>query len=118
VIKIKKSQLKLFWKIGKFTFEKRVYCENIINKCSCYLGYYFGNSRVFSYENILFMRKFYLYFPIYTGKMDSLEWGSYLELMKLRNKKLCYFYYNVAMFCNFQQKELKMLIDSDIYQRI
>lgn len=64
------------------------------------------------------MRKFYLYFPIYLDRMVELSWDSYVELMKLNNKKICYFYYNLAIFCKFEKEEIRNAIDSQIYYRI
>jgi len=61
-------KINFFWLIGKFVYDKRNYSDNIIEKCSNYLSYYFGDSYSFSYDNILFMRKFYLYFPITNEK--------------------------------------------------
>lgn len=118
MVLIKNNQLYFFWKVGKFINEKDFLCENIVFKCSSFLSYYFGNSTVFSMENIIFMRKFYLYFPIYIDKMNNLEWDSYLMLMKIKNRNICYFYYNLSMFCNFDSCQLKNIISSDIYSRI
>lgn len=98
--------------------EKDFYCENIISKCSRYLSYYFGNSTMFSCDNVIFMRKFYRYFPIFLERMYSLDWNSYLELLKLKNKKACYFYFNLALFCNYNLDELKLAIKNEMYYRI
>ncbi len=117
-IKNSNTKLKFFWKIGKFTVDKSVYCENIISKCSRYFSYYFGNSTMFSYDNIIFMRKFYRYFPIYLEKMNDLDWDSYLELLKLKNKRACYFYFNLSLFCKYSFDDLKLVIENDIYDRI
>lgn len=64
------------------------------------------------------MRKFYLYFPIFLDKMQELEWKVYVELMKINNKNICYFYYNLLMFSNCEYNDLKNLISSNIYYRI
>lgn len=61
------------------------------------------------------MKKFYLYFPIYDKRMDNLDWESYLELLKLNNKFICYFYFKISLFCNFNYAEIKSLVDSNIY---
>jgi len=50
--------------------------------------------------------------------MNDLDWESYLLLMKIKNKNICYFYYNLSMFCNFNSLQLKNIIDSDIFFRI
>lgn len=113
-----KNQLFFFWRIGKFLVEKKYSCNNIVLKSSNFLSYYYGSSTMFSYENVIFMRKFYLYFPIFLESMNQLEWDSYLELMKLKNRNMCYFYYRVALFCGFCCRDLKCVIDSNIFCRI
>ena len=92
---INKRQLNFFWKVGKFTVEKKYMCENII-----------------------FMKKFYLYFPIFIDNMNDLDWDSYRELLKLNNKKVCYFYYYLSLFCNFKYTDLRSVIENKIYYRI
>jgi len=113
-----RNQLLFFWKVGKFLVEKRYCCNNVVLKSSNFLSYYFGNSKVFSYENVIFMRKFYLYFPIFLDSMYQLDWDSYLILMKLKNRNMCYFYYQLALFCDFCYYDLKCAIDSNIFYRI
>lgn len=112
------KKLNFFWKVGKLTVEKNSCCENIVSRCSRYLSYYFGNSTMFSCDNIIFMRKFYRYFPIFLDKMNALDWDSYLELLKLKNKKACYFYFNLSLFCNYNFNDLKLAIENDTYYRI
>ncbi len=115
---INSKKLFFFWKIGKFTVEKRFFCENIVSKCSSYLAYYYGNSTMFSYNSVLSMKKFYLYFPVFLDVMNKLEWESYLELIKFNDKSICYFYYNLSLFCNFNYGNLKHAIDNKVYFRI
>lgn len=107
-----------FWEIGKFVFNKRDFCENIVSKTSTYLSYYYGNSGMFSVQNIIFMRKFYLYFPIFNSNIYKLDWDSYVELMKIKNREICYFYYRISLFCNLNYFELKNLININMYSRL
>lgn len=106
-----------YWKIGRFMFNAKDSCINIHAKCSDYLSYYYGNSINYSLVNINLIRKLYLYFPIYLDCMDKINWDSYLEMLKL-DKKRCYFYYNILLFCGDNSTELKKLINNNLYERI
>lgn len=110
-------QIYFFWKIGKFLFDKKSKCLNIVEKTSCFLSYYYGDSNIFSLENINIMKKFYLYFPIYNKYIESIDWSYYIKLLKL-NKKECYFYYKIVLFCNCDISELELLIKNNIFLRI
>lgn len=98
-------------------FNKRNSCLNIHLKCSDFLSYYFGNSVNYSLVNINLMRKLYIYFPIYLNCMNKINWESYLEMLRLE-KKECYFYYNILLFCGDDSEELRNLINSKVFQRI
>ena len=103
------------WLIGKFVYNKNDCCENIIKKCSDFLSYYFGDSYSFSYDNILFMRKFYLYFPIYLEKYENIPWNYYVALLKINNEEITKLYLNICLFCNFDYNSLKRMIDGNLY---
>ena len=49
-----KTNLIYFWKIGKLVYEKRKVYDNIIERSSKYFSYYFGNSTLFTRDNIKF----------------------------------------------------------------
>ena len=55
------NKLLLYWNIGKIVYENRVNYLNIVEKCSDYYSYLFGNSYMFTRENIWLMEKFYFY---------------------------------------------------------
>lgn len=105
------------WKVGKFVKENILSCENIHKSCSQFFSYYYGNSNRFSLFYIQMMEKFYSYFPIYINCMDKIRWRSYLELLKLEREE-CYFYYQLLLFCGDNYKELKNLIQSNLFVRI
>jgi len=112
------SKINFYWLVGKFVFTKKNCCLNVVQKCSDFLSYYFGESNSFSYVNVLFMKKFYLYFPIYNKIFGKLTWDYYLELLKINNKKIAYFYFRVCVFCSLSLSDLKNMLSCDIYHRI
>lgn len=120
IIKTKNTsnRLILFWKIGKSAFEEQERVDNVTDKYSNYFQYKYGMSECFSRENINLMRKLYLCFPIFTDNLLKLEWGHYLELLKISDKKRRMFYYQLALFFNWSIFELVYSINNYFYERI
>lgn len=108
-------KINFFWLIGKFVYDKRNYSDNIIEKCSNYLSYYFGDSYSFSYNNILHMRKFYLFFPVYLNKFENISWDYYVDLLKLNNQDIAKFYLKICLFCDMDYSNFKKMINDNIY---
>lgn len=107
-----------YWLVGKFVFDKRDCCNNIIEKCSEYLSYYFGDSYSFSYNNLVCMRKFYLCFPVYLDKFENISWKYYLKLLDINNSSIAKFYLKVCLFCDMDYESLNSMINSNTYYRI
>lgn len=87
-------------------------------KCSTYLSYYYGNSYLYTTENIKYMKKLYLSFPIYNEKMEIFSWEQYKLLLKLKNSKEKYFYFYISLLFNSDYKETENFITNDYYYRI
>ena len=64
------------------------------------------------------MKKLYLYFPIYDKRFEKLSWKYYIELFKLNNKEILYFYFKISLFCNLDFFDFKNMITSQRYFRI
>ncbi len=75
-------------------------------------------SETFSRENVNYMKRFYQCFPIYIDELNKLDWEHYVELLKINNSKERYFYLRIAMFCKSSVKELKEIINKNIYNLI
>lgn len=75
-------------------------------------------SKTFSRENVNYMRKFYQCFPIYIDELNKLNWEHYLELLKISNLKERYFYLKTTIFCKGSVKDLKDIINKNIYYLI
>ena len=81
------NKILLFWNIGKRVYEEQNTCDNPIQKYSEYCSYYFGNSVLFTRENIHLMKRFYMNFPIYYKEMNKVSWDQYRLLLMIKNKK-------------------------------
>ena len=57
-----KPNLCSLWKIGKNVHSNREKYNNVVEKYSDYFSYYFGNSYLFTRDNIHLMERFYLNF--------------------------------------------------------
>ena len=112
------NRLILFWKIGKKVFEEQNKVDNPVDKYSKYFQYKFVMTECFSRENINFMKKLYLYFPIFNSNLLKLEWGHYLILLRISNNIQRMFYYELTLFSCGTVFELSSLIDNCLYERI
>ncbi len=108
----------LYWLIGRKSYVLKSKCNNPNEYLSNYLSYCFGNSILFSRENINYMKKFYLAFPIYIKKYNVLSWNHFKILLGVNNRVIRNFYLNIVLFCNSNTVELEQLISSCVYYRI
>ena len=108
----------LFWNIGRSVYEKQSSCSNIIQKYSDYCSYYFGNSILFSRENIHLMKRFYMNFPIYHKKINDFSWEQYQLLLSIPDKTERTFYYLLSLFFQSNYEELFSFIQNKYYERI
>lgn len=113
-----KNRLLLFWKIGKYVYEKQNKYENVIAKCSNACSYYFGNSYLFSRSNIRFMKCFYLCFPIFYDELAKISWEQYIELFNMQSREEFYFYFYLSMFFNSSLGDTKEFIENNYFLRI
>ncbi len=107
----------LFWNIGKQLYLFQNHYANPIAYFSNYYSYYFG-SNFFDRENLRYMRRFYLYFPIYFSKFDKVSWNHFKLLLNIRNGQKRNFYFYFLLFANSSVEELELLIHNHIYERI
>ena len=112
------DKLLMYWNIGKIVYENRINYSNIVEKCSNYYSYLFGNSYIFTRENIWLMEKFYLMFPIFSSRLEDITWNQYKLLFKINNSKERYFYFYIVLFFNFDYDNTLDLINNNYYLRI
>lgn len=96
-MKLIHNRLILYWKIGKDVCEKKELYENIVEKYSDYYTYLFGNSFLFTRENIHLMKRFYLNFPIYYSSLEKISWEQYKLLLSICNHEERFFYFRLSL---------------------
>lgn len=113
-----KPNLCSLWKIGKNVHNNREKYNNVVEKYSDYFSYYFGNSYLFTRDNIHLMERFYLNFPIYYDKLNNISWEQYKLLLKIKDKKERFFYFYLSLFFNSNLDETNEFINNNYYVRI
>lgn len=72
----------------------------------------------FSRSNLIYMRKFYLYFPKGVTASHLLSWSHYYELLKCEDEMERQFYFQEAINQKWKVRELKRQIKSSLFQRL
>lgn len=76
------------------------------------------NGKGFSRSNLVYMRKFYLAFPICETVSHKLTWSHYFELLKCENTLELQFYYKECIKECWKVRELKRQMQSCLFQRL
>ena len=76
------------------------------------------NGKGFSRSNLVYMRKFYLAFPICETVSHKLTWSHYFELLKCDNAREMQFYYKESIKECWKVRELKRQMKSCLFQRL
>lgn len=76
------------------------------------------NGKGFSRSNLVYMRKFYLAFPICETLSHKLTWSHYFELLKCDNSLELQFYYKECIKECWKVRELKRQMKSCLFQRL
>ena len=76
------------------------------------------NGKGFSRSNLVYMRKFYLAFPICETLSHKLTWSHYFELLKCDNSLEMQFYYKECIKEGWKVRELKRQMKSCLFQRL
>lgn len=117
-MKILNNQLIIFWKIGKNVYENKYHYDNIIEKYSNYYTYLFGNSFLFTRENIHLMKRFYMNFPIFYDSLEKISWDQYKLLLMIGNRRERLFYFHLSLLFNSDYSETFDFIYNQYYFRI
>ena len=113
-----KDKILLFWTIGKRVYENRGKQLDIVEKSSNYYSYLFGNSFMFTRENIWFMENLYKTFPVFFKELNYLSWNQHKYLLQITDLDERYFYFNITMFFKYNYEETKLLLENNYYKRI
>jgi len=104
--------LDTYWRVGQHIVEfeqggkdRAEYGKALINRLSADLKLRHG--RGFSRVNLIYMRLFYLHYPISQKPSDLLSWSHYVELLKLDDQLERSFYEQQAIAERWSVAELK-----------
>ena len=112
-----------YWKIGQYIVEfeqngehRAKYGKALINNLSKDLTGAHGKG--FSRSNLIYMRLFYLEFPISEKPSHLLGWSHYVELLKISDKLERGFYEQQILIENWSIPELKRQKKSSLFLRL
>ena len=111
------------WQTGRYIVEfeqggnaKARYGEQLITNLAKDLTRLRGKG--FSRSNLIYMRKFYLTFPISETLSHQLTWSHYFELLKCDDSLEMQFYMKECINQGWKVRELKRQINSSLFQRL
>jgi predicted nuclease of restriction endonuclease-like (RecB) superfamily len=111
-----------YWNIGKYIVEyeqkgseRAEYGSNLLERLSADLTNRYGKG--FSRSNILYMRKFYVYFPNSETLSHVLSWSHYFEILKSDDPLEISFYTKECEAQKWSVRELKRQKSTALFQR-
>ena len=113
-----KNRLFFYWNIGRNVHNNHNSCDNVIERYSNYYTYYFGNRYKYTRENIKYMEKFYLNFPIFYKKLGNISWEQYKLLLNIKSKKERFFYFRLMLLFKNDYYESLELLKNNYYNRL
>lgn len=112
-----------YWQIGKYIVEyeqhgneKAEYGSNLVNRLSADLTRLYGKG--FGKSNLLYMRKFYVYFPKGGTLSHLLSWSHYYEILKADDPLEISFYTKECEKEGWSVRELKRQMKSMLFHRL
>ncbi len=117
------SLLEAYWQIGQHIVEfeqdgatRARYGTSLIDNLAADLGKIHG--RGFSRSNLIYMRLFYLKYPISEKPSHLLSWSHYVELLKIEDKLERRFYEQQSIIEKWSIPELKRQKKTSLYLRL
>lgn len=112
-----------YWRIGRHIVEfeqggkeKSDYGSELIDRLSKDLSLEYGKG--FSRSNLIYIRKFYLVFPIGETLSHQLTWSHYFEILKADDSLEISFYVKQCEKENWSVRELKRQMKSMLFHRL
>ncbi|MCK5851923.1 DUF1016 family protein [bacterium] len=122
-IAVNSHLVETYWKIGQYIVEfeqggkqRAEYGKALLEKLSVDLNLLHGKG--FSRSNLVYMRLFYVEFPISEKPSHLLSWSHYVELLKISDKLERSFYLQQTINENWSIPELKRQKKSSLYLRL
>ena len=125
-IKVNEELLRLYWDIAKVIVDKQKsssWGDRIIEQISRDLKQEFPNLKGFSRTNLLYMKKWYLFWsdkniPQVVGEIFKIPWGHNREIItKCKNIDEALFYVNKTIENGYSRAVLVHQIESGLYSR-
>lgn len=123
VAAVNSTMVETYWQIGRYIVEfeqkgkqRAEYGQSLIDKLSGDLSISLGKG--FSRSNLIYMRLFYLEFPISEKPSHLLSWSHYVELLKISDKLERSFYLQQTILENWSIPELKRQKKSSLFLRL
>lgn len=123
VVSVNAHLVQTYWQIGRYIVEfeqkgkqRAEYGQALIDKLSGDLSINLGKG--FSRSNLIYMRLFYLEFPISEKASHLLSWSHYVELLKISDKLERSFYLQQSILENWSIPELKRQKKSSLFLRL
>lgn len=123
VVSVNAHLVQTYWQIGRYIVEfeqkgkqRAEYGQSLIDKLSGDLSINLGKG--FSRSNLIYMRLFYLEFPISEKASHLLGWSHYVELLKISDKLERSFYLQQTILENWSIPKLKRQKKSSLFLRL
>lgn len=123
VVSVNANLVQTYWQIGRYIVEfeqkgkqRAEYGQALIDKLSGDLSINLGKG--FSRSNLIYMRLFYLEFPISEKPSHLLSWSHYVELLKISDKLERSFYLQQSILENWSIPELKRQKKASLFLRL
>ena len=125
-IKVNEELLKLYWEIAKTIVAKQKeanWGDNLIEQISRDLKREFSDMKGFSRTNLLYMKKWYLYWssgnlPQLVGEIFKIPWGHNREIIsKIKNQNEALFYAKKTIENGWSRAVLVHQIEGQLYLR-
>ena len=123
VVAVNSHLVETYWQIGQYIVEfeqkgkqRAEYGKALIDSLATDLSISLGKG--FSRSNLIYMRLFYLEFPISEKPSHLLSWSHYVELLKISDKLERGFYLQQAVIEKWSIPELKRQKKSSLFLRL
>jgi len=120
---VNSTLVETYWKIGKRIVEfeqagneKAEYGTELLDKLSHDLFRIYGKG--FSRRNLLDMRRFFVYYPIWRTVSAKLSWSHYNALLSIQDNLERLFYEKLGIKDNLSVRELERQINTSLYERL
>ena len=123
VVAVNAHLVQTYWQIGQYIVEfeqvgkqRAEYGKSLIDRLSRDLSLNFGKG--FSRSNLIYMRLFYLEFPISEKPSHLLSWSHFVELLKISDKLERNFYLQQTIYEKWSIPELKRQKKASLFLRL